>query len=267
MPFFKFRRGEASSAPPAGVAAQVESVEVIRKRAKHRLIGASVLVLLGVVVFPLLFDTQPRPVSVDIPIEIPGKNTVKPLGKSAPVKIIPVAPAASSEKVSAAASLSPKEEIVPSRPPAALVAAVPPVVKKEARPEPRREAKPDARTEEKAEAKLAIKLEVRPVRKPADAESARAAAPLKELDTPPKPAAQAKNRTVVQVGAFSDVTKIHETRWKLERAGLKTYTQVIDTKEGKRTRIRVGPFETKAEAEKVSDKIRALDLPTAILTF
>jgi DedD protein len=149
---------------------------------------------------------------------------------------------------------------------------VPPTVKKEARPEPkpepRREVKPDARAEEKTEAKPAIKLEVRPVRKPADAESARAAAQLKEVDTPPpKPAAQAKNRTVVQVGAFSDAAKVYETRWKLERAGLKTYTQVIDTKEGKRTRIRVGPFETKAEAEKVSDKIRALDLPTAILTF
>lgn len=262
MPFFKFRRGDASSAPPAGVAAQVESVEVIRKRARHRLIGASVLVLLGVVVFPLLFDTQPRPVAVDIPIEIPGKNAVKPL-----VKPAGAAPAASAEKVSAAGSLSSKEEIVPSRPPAASVAVVPPVVRKEVRPEPKREAKPDVRLEEKAEAKPVIKLEVRPLRKPEDAESARAAALLKELDAMPKPAAQAKNRTVVQVGAFADAAKVHETRWKLERAGLKTYIQVIDTKEGQRTRIRVGPFETKAEAEKVSDKIRALDLPTAILTF
>ena len=85
MPFFKFRRGDSASVPPAGSAAQALSVEVMRKRAKHRLIGASVLVLLGVVGFPLLFDTQPRPVAVDIPIEIPGKNSVKPL-------VLPAAP-------------------------------------------------------------------------------------------------------------------------------------------------------------------------------
>jgi cell division septation protein DedD len=79
MPFFNFRRGGSNTAPNAGSAAQPESVEVMRKRAKHRLIGSAVLVLIGVVGFPLLFDTQPRPIPVDIPIEIPGKSTVKPL--------------------------------------------------------------------------------------------------------------------------------------------------------------------------------------------
>ena len=71
MPFFNFRRGGSNAASNAGPAAQPESVEVMRKRAKHRLIGSAVLVLIGVVGFPLLFDTQPRPIPVDIPIEIP----------------------------------------------------------------------------------------------------------------------------------------------------------------------------------------------------
>ena len=76
MAFFKFRKGgedQASTVP------QPESVEVMRKRAKHRLIGAVVLVLAGVIGFPLLVDKQPRPVAVDIPIEIPDKNKTKPL--------------------------------------------------------------------------------------------------------------------------------------------------------------------------------------------
>lgn len=51
MAFFKFRKNagdsSATSAPP-------DSVEVMRKRAKHRLIGAAVLVLVGVIGFPLL---------------------------------------------------------------------------------------------------------------------------------------------------------------------------------------------------------------------
>ena len=54
-----------------------QSIEAVRRRARHRLIGAAVLVLLGVLGFPLLFDTQPRPISVDIPIEIPSSTTPK----------------------------------------------------------------------------------------------------------------------------------------------------------------------------------------------
>ena len=83
MSFFNFRRAGTNPAPTAGSNAPTESMEVMRKRAKHRLIGSAVLVLAGVVGFPLLFDTQPRPIAVDIPIEIPGKNTVKPLSTSA----------------------------------------------------------------------------------------------------------------------------------------------------------------------------------------
>ena len=74
-------------------------------------------------------------------------------------------------------------------------------------------------------------------------------------------------RYVVQVGAFSDADKARETRLKVERAGLKTYTQVVDTKDGKRTRVRVGPFANKAEADRAADKIKSLDLPAAILTL
>ena len=72
---------------------------------------------------------------------------------------------------------------------------------------------------------------------------------------------------MVQVGAFADADKAREARNKLEKAGLKTYTQVADTNDGKRTRVRVGPFATKAEAEKAASKIKTLDLPAAILTL
>ena len=69
MSFFNLRRGGQSSKvnkAKAGSNAASESVDIVRKRAKHRLIGAAVLVLIGVVGFPLLFDSQPRPVPVDI---------------------------------------------------------------------------------------------------------------------------------------------------------------------------------------------------------
>jgi DedD protein len=56
-------------------------------------------------------------------------------------------------------------------------------------------------------------------------------------------------------------------RLKVERAGMKTYTHVVETKEGRRIRVRVGPFANKAEADKAAEKIKKLDLPAAILTL
>ena len=54
---------------------------------------------------------------------------------------------------------------------------------------------------------------------------------------------------------------------KVEKAGLKTYTQVAETKDGKRIRVRVGPVRDTAEADKAAEKIKGLDLPAAILTL
>jgi DedD protein len=242
MPFFTFRRGGSTSAPPAASAAQAESVEVMRKRAKHRLIGSAVLVLIGVIGFPLLFDTQPRPVAGDIPIEIPGKNTVKPLTLPAPAPAKAPAPA---EKVADAASLAPREEILSLKPAPAIVESAPPAVKKDPKPEPKPAPKPPA----------------------AGAESARATALLEGDSRAKTPEDASGARVVVQVGAFSDEAKARDARLKLEKAGLKTYTQVTETKSGKRIRVRVGPFASKADAEKAASKIKTLDLPAAILTL
>ena len=74
-------------------------------------------------------------------------------------------------------------------------------------------------------------------------------------------------RFIVQVGAFADADKAREARTKVERAGMKTYTQVVDTKEGKRTRVRVGPFTNRAEADKAAARIKALDLSASVLTL
>lgn len=292
MPFFKFRRGDAAAPLPAASAAQTQSVEVLRKRARHRLMGASVLVLLGVVGFPLLFETQPRPVAVDIPIEVPGKNSVKPLTMPAPGVAAAPEPAKAPVPAVAAANPPPAEAIYPPQPVPALAEPAPLAIKKEARPESRQEARPEARAEtkpkpeQKADARPAPAAEPRPAPRPAAAsdDGARATALLNgaALQQPVRPAeaprpaatedtkvasAETKGRMVVQVGAFADAAKADETRRRLEKAGLSTYTQIADTKDGKRIRVRVGPFSSKAEAEKAVNKIRSLDLPVAILSF
>jgi len=309
MAFFKLR-SQGNEARPAAVSAPAESVEAMRRRARHRLIGAALLVLIGVVGFPLLFDTQPRPVAVDIPIEIPDRNKVKPLAMPSAA-----APATAAPRASAAASASGMitesadgSEVRPDNKPAVVAAAPPAEPRPEAKPEPKPEHKPEPKPEPKpesrpvakpepkaetkperkpearvAEAKPEAKPELKPAKpaepkptaKPAAAEDAARARALLEGKASDgavaaKPAAVAGDdagRFVVQVGAYADADKAKEARQKLERAGLKTFTNVAKTSEGERTRVRVGPFASRAEADKAAARIKGLALPASVLTL
>ncbi len=257
MAFFKFRKGGDETPAPAPA---TESVEAMRTRARHRLIGASVLVLLGVIGFPLLFDSQPRPISVDIPIEIPDKNTVKPLTATPSIKPAPdvVVESDAGTPVKPASSPAVAPSATASRASTGSVSAPVPAAKPVPKPEH------PAVVEKPAE-----KLIEKPIEKPApradDGAKARALLEGKMEEVPATAATPGISRFVVQIGAYSDAAKAQEARIKLEKAGLKTYTQVVQPKEGKRIRVRVGPFESKAEADRVAEKIKKLDLPAAIL--
>ena len=51
---------------------------------------------------------------------------------------------------------------------------------------------------------------------------------------------------------------------KLESAGLPVFTEVIASKDGQRTRVRVGPYPTRAKADAAAKKIRALKLDAIV---
>jgi len=290
MAFFKFRgRGpQGSDGRSASAAAPAESVEAMRRRARHRLLGAGVLVLLGIIGFPLLFDTQPRPVAVDIPIEIPDRNKVAPLT----LAVVPVPPAARASvppastgrgtqvaKASGAGDVITEaadgSEITTSKPVAEP--APRPAAKPERKPEPKPESRPEPKP--KPELRAEVKPEPKPEPKPVApkppaastaADGARARALLDGKGPAPIAAAagdDTKGRFVVQVGAFADPAKASEARQKLEKAGLKTYTHVTKTAEGERTRVRLGPFGTRAEADRAASRVKGLSMPAAILTL
>lgn len=254
MALFKLRKKVDA---PKAASNPAESIEVVRRRARHRLIGAVVLVLLGVVGFPLLFDTQPRPVAVDIPIEIPDRNKVKPLPP------LPAAPAAAG-KVASAPAAAPV--ITETRQEAGLAPAEakPQVVaapKPEPKPEPAKVAKAESAPEKKPEPRAEPKVEARAEPK-AQAAKAQALLEGKSVD-----AAAAGIRYVVQVGAFAEKEKAKLAQQKLDRAGLKNYTNVAETKNGPRIRVRAGPFASRAEADRAAEKIKGLALPAAILSL
>ncbi len=252
MAFFKFRLPGQPTPEPQGNTSNTpaESVDALRRRARHRLIGASVLVVLGVIGFPVLFDTQPRPVSVDIAVDIPDRATAKPLVDTSKQK-----------PLSASAGLDAKEEVVPE---------TKAEVKAESKPEPKAEVKPEvAVAAAAAVAAVVPKAETKAELSKADAKTET----KPDAKTDAKPAAKPSDskdtgaRFVVQAGTFSDDGKLREVRSKLEKAGITTYTQVIESKEGRRVRVRVGPFTSRDEADKVARKIKQLSLQPQVLTL
>jgi DedD protein len=65
---------------------------------------------------------------------------------------------------------------------------------------------------------------------------------------------------VLQVAALATQDKVDELQGKLKSAGISSYTQKISTGSGSRTRVRVGPFGSKEEAERVRTKLGKLGL-------
>jgi DedD protein len=224
MAFFKSRSSGNASADDKNTDVAAQSLDTLRRQARHRLIGATVLVLLAVIGFPLVFDTKPREVAADIRIDMPVKDAVR--SSQAP---------------------TPPPSVVPTPVPV-----------------------PDAELaiEQKAD-EMAPKAVVPPSVMPDKSQQAAA----KEEEVTSKPDANSAKsgetapRFIVQVGAFADESKSKEVRSKLEKAGIKTYTHIAQTKEGKRIRVRVGPFATKEEAQKTVDKIKSLQLSASVLTI
>lgn len=230
LDIFRRQPGAAGAATAAGAG---EPVEVARSRARRRLIGAVVLLGIGVVAFPLLFETQPRPIPVDIPIEIPSREGNPPLALPPPkvAATKPVVPPATPAPASASAPASaaePRNEAVRAAAPQA---------------EPPGPAKPQA---------AAPKPAPEPAKPPVAAKP---------------PTAETVGRFVVQVGAFAEAAAVRDARAKVEKLGLASYTQVVETGSGPRTRVRLGPYGTRDEAEKAAAKLKAAGLPGAVLTL
>ena len=206
------RRGAGKPPPEAptsrsGPAHESAAVVQARIHARRRLIGAAVLLLLGVLLFPLVFETQPRPLPLDLPMTVaPAKGAAPAVPAPAPMAGTVTRPA-------------------------------PPMIIETAEPEPR------------------------PA--PAAASAVAQASPAPAASTPvPEP-----DRFVVQVGAFADDATVRQTRQKVEKLGLKTYTQEVNTDAGKRVRVRVGPFATRDEAAQVLGKLKGAGLPGVVLTL
>ncbi len=279
-----FTRKASGPAP-----ASDDPVQAARLRARQRLVGAALLLVAGIVAFPLLFETKPRPLPLDTPIvaaRAPGGTQAPGAGAPAPKPVLRAVPtAAPPAPAPAAAASAPVEAPAPvdAPPPAEpaasdaarVAAAAVAVAKAASAAAPAAKAAPVATPAAKA-APVATPA-AKPAAVAAPAKPAAASAPVAAAagtttaataaEAPATASAPRAARYVVQVGAFSEPTTARDVRSKVERLGLKTYTQVVDTDSGKRTRVRVGPFASREEAMQTLARIQAASLPGVVLAL
>lgn len=253
----------------------VDPVLPEKKRARRRLVGAVALVLAAVIGLPMILDSDPKPLSDDVTIQIPSKDTPAPATKLAESK-----PVTAVTNETPQSSLSAGEEVVEQVPARSAEKPVeqPKQVVKPVVPESTPSPAPTAATPLPAKPPAVAKVEPapKPQQPPAidkhdtSAEAARARAILegRSADKPAaKPAtASAAGKVSLQVAALASQDKVNELQKKLQSAGLKTYTQKVSTASGDRIRVRVGPFASEAEAEKAKAKLSAIGLSGTMTT-
>lgn len=179
----------------------VDPVLPEKKRARRRLVGAIALALAVIIGLPMVLDSEPKPLSGDIAIEIPSKDKPYSAGSSkVPVEqsldpnetlVDPGKPSASAAAQgvasasaniaakpiatphpSTAPALTPAANIqiaAPTKPPVASTAPITPAkpeTSPPAKPDSKPEHKPPVQTEHKPEHKPENKPETKPVTKP-----------------------------------------------------------------------------------------------------
>jgi len=193
-----------------------------KRRARWRLFGAILIAGSVAAITPFLLEEQARPLSQDLLIEIPSKNS-----KFTKIESLKPQDPAAQEQASPVSSATP---VTPQGPATAATPQGPVAIAK-------------SETTKEAPAK----------------ELPAKQTPTKQ--TPAKEALPTAAKTkgfMVQVGAYSKPESAASTKKRMESGGHRVVTETIKAADGSdRHRVRIGPFESREAAEQVRDRAKA----------
>ena len=195
----------------------------LKKRARRRLVGAVAFAGLAAVVLPMVMDDELEQQAQEVQIRIPSQEEA------------PFAP-----------RLEPKEEAPPAPP------AEPPKKAAEKPPEKAAEKPP----EKPAETKPAEKPTPKTVEKQTEAQRAAAILSGGTVDAPAPVSADVPY--VILIGAFAKTGNVNILQTKIGELGIKVYTEPLESPDGRKTRVRAGPFANRAAAEKALEKMKRI---------
>jgi len=215
---------------------------LLRKRARRRLVGAIVLVLVAVIILPMIFD-EPKPdtESHEIDIHLSPKDDITAIAplvvpeRDLFVETLPEVIDQMEFTTDTPVDLSTLPQLQDTAEP--LIQDLDPVSKKHI-PIPGIKPRYEASTRVSPVA-IAVPEAVPTV-----------------IDKPVS--SHSQGEFVVQLGAFSDQTKAQQQQNALMSNGFKAYTETLIINGNVMTRVRIGPFANRAAAQLELDKLRRL---------
>ncbi len=226
----------------ANVSAAAENADQLRRRANRRLLGASVLLLIAIILVPIFLEREPPPLPDNVDVKIPPVEGTKfdpklPDRKAAPTEV-PAITEPSGAQAAAPAT-------------AAVAAAATGAITKAA---PTDAPKPAIKAPE-------------PAKQP-DAPKAATPVPTKTPIAPSTEATKLKSgQLVVQLVAVRDPESARQTFEKAKSLKFPAYTEQLTVSNGVVTRVRVGPYDSKQAAEAARAKLAQAGFEAKVITL
>lgn len=280
-----------ASKPRPSVSSEAQAAE-LRGRARRRLAGAVILVLIAVVVLPMVLDSKQSSVPDNIPLNIPDRNNTNVPAVNAPT----AAPGTTTPAAPAAANSNPPAATGGQAPATGAPANLPPPAAAPASPDanqslPAGPITPPADDAQANEPEAPPPERVTPVRptpapapkpapKPARPQAsdnqrtddgARALALLEGRSPSAAPANTAPARAasghfILQVAAYSSRDDASAQRDKLVGSGVRAYIEAVDIHGKQSYRLRIGPFPTREAAQAAQARVRVLGFDNGFIT-
>jgi len=241
----------------AGLSSQEELI-LLRKRARRRLVGAVVLVLLSTIVLWRVVgrveELPMKPESVLVVGESASGTVSKVPGPSGQIESAPIVPVtASADKTALPESLaSLSEPVAASSAQTQRAAAVSASAPHASTAKPKTK-KPKVEPQTDGASPVVAKKHTQPAethKQPDPAAILSGGADTTDSVTP-----SSATRSMIQLAAMSDPAKAEALRAKLSDLGVTARFSKVTTSKGEATRVRVGPFATRQEADAVLRKL------------
>ncbi len=212
-------------------------------------------------------ESEPAPATQSQPAEAavtPPARTADPVPASAveakPLDVAPAARVVETVRTQPVLGADGKPKKLPDAPPADKPATAKPADNKATKSTEKPSEKPTKPTPEKKPepaAKPQPEKKPEPAKAAADDEAKRAAAIL--AGKPVNASASAAGGAhLILIGAFTNEANVVNLRKKLGELGIKTYTEPLDSPQGKKIRVRAGPFPNREAADKALAKMQKI---------
>ncbi len=240
----------------ANVSAASENADQLRRRANRRLLGASVLLLIAIVLVPIFLEREPPPLPDNVDVKIPPVEGTKFDPKLPDRKAVPTELPAVTEPSGAQAGVG----LVASASAAATAVAT------AAKDAARDAVKVSPNAPEKAPEKTAEKSPAKPA--PVAAERVTKSAAEKPGEAPNSQGKAPKSgQLVIQLIAVRDPQSAKEVFEKAKALKVPVYTEQLTVTNGVVIRVRVGPYDSKQTAEAARAKLAQAGFEAKVITL